>query len=389
MLAVRTAYRVPMRMSPSRGATRSEKVICYIVHDEHLLVFVHLDHSLEQTGVQVPAGTLNQGEDAVAGALREATGASGLSGLRVVTFLGEDDYDLRPQREEVMHRRFFLLEVEEGAPVDLAARWEHADPDPTGGDPAPRWECFWLPLSDAHVLACAQSRFVGTASRVRSAATEGQRAAVDRDAVEPVAGDHASTLWPGLSHPEHSLRYVERFRSMSALGEDIEGESRLIDVLAPRGARLLDAGCGPGRHGGHLARLGHRVVGVDLDPVLITAARDDHPCATWLVADLVNLDLVALGEPEPFDGALLAGNVMDFVAPELRADALQRIAAHVAPGGFVVVGCRVTRGFTPAALDAVRSAALLSLEQRFATWDLQPWTPTADFCVSVLRKDGD
>ncbi|WP_368660242.1 methyltransferase domain-containing protein [Ornithinimicrobium sp.] len=377
-----------MTMLPSRLATRSEKVVCFIVRDEHLLAFVHLDHPLEQTGVQVPAGTLNQGEDAAGGALREATEESGLAGLRVVTFLGEDDYDLRPQREEVMHRRFFLLEVEEGAPVDLAARWEHADPDPTGGGAAPRWECFWLPLSDAHVLSCAQSRFVGTASQVMSAATQSQRAPVDRTAVEPVAGDHASTLWPGISHPEHSLRYVERFRSMSALGEDIEGESRLIDVLAPRGARLLDAGCGSGRHGGHLARLGHRVVGVDLDPVLIEAARADHPSATWLVADLVTLDLEALGEPEPFDGALLAGNVMDFVSPCLRAEALRRIAAHVAPGGFVVVGCRVTRGFTPAELDSACSAALLSLEQRFATWDLQPWTPTADFCVSVLRKDG-
>lgn len=128
---------------------------------------------------------------------------------------------------------------------------------------------------------------------------------------------------------------------------DLHGESRFVDVLAPRGARLLDAGCGPGRHGGHLARLGHRVVGVDIDPALIAAAREDHPEATWVVADLATLDLVEHGEPEPFDGAFVAGNVMDFITADHQGAAVGRIAAHVRPGGFVVIGCRVGRGFTP------------------------------------------
>lgn len=197
-----------------------------------------------------------------------------------------------------------------------------------------------------------------------------------------------TTHWPGLADPEHSRWYIERFRSMASEGADLQGESRLVDVLAPRGARLLDAGCGPGRHGGHLASLGHRVVGVDIDPALIEAARADHPGATWLVADLVTLDLAAQGEPEPFDGALVAGNVMDFVTEDHRGSAVARVAAHVRPGGFVVVGCRVGRGFTPADLDAAAAACGLRLEHRFATWDLAPWTEDADFAVSVLRVEG-
>lgn len=194
-----------------------------------------------------------------------------------------------------------------------------------------------------------------------------------------------TTLWPGLGDPTHSHRYVERFREMADRGEDIEGESRLMDVLAPRHARLLDAGCGPGRHGGHLARLGHRVVGVDLDPVLIEAARADHPGATWLVDDLATLDLSTHGIAEPFDGALLAGNVMDFLTPPVRGEALRRVAGHLGPDGFILLGCRVVRGFTPHDLDAMTAAAGLSLEHRFATWDLQPWAPDAPFAVSVLR----
>ena len=72
--------------------------------------------------------------------------------------------------------------------------------------------------------------------------------------------------------PAHSHRYVERFRTMKAEGHDLAGEARLIDALAPRSARVLDAGCGPGRVGAFLHTLGHTVVGVDLDPVLVVAA---------------------------------------------------------------------------------------------------------------------
>lgn len=203
--------------------------------------------------------------------------------------------------------------------------------------------------------------------------------------VEPQPGPHATTLWPGLADPEHSRWYADRFRALSRQGEDILGESRLVDVLAPRTARLLDAGCGPGRHGGHLTRLGHQVVGVDIDPELIAAARADHPGATWVVGDLAGLDLSEVGQGEPFDGALLAGNVMDFITPEHRRPAVHAVAAHLSPGGFLVVGCRVGRGFTPAELDAAAGPIGLVLEQRFATWDLRPWNDDSDFCVSVFR----
>ena len=199
---------------------------------------------------------------------------------------------------------------------------------------------------------------------------------------------HPTSRWPGLTDPDHSQWYIGRFRSMAAEGADLVGEARLVDVLAPRGARLLDAGCGPGRHGGHLARLGHRVVGVDIDPALIEAAREDHPGATWLVGDLAALDLTEQGESEPFDGALIAGNVLDFIGERHRARAVARVAAHMRVGGFVVVGCRVTEGFTPGALDEALPEAGLVLEHRFATWDLQPWSDEADFAVTVLRRRG-
>ncbi|MBE7187397.1 bifunctional 2-polyprenyl-6-hydroxyphenol methylase/3-demethylubiquinol 3-O-methyltransferase UbiG [Jatrophihabitans endophyticus] len=180
----------------------------------------------------------------------------------------------------------------------------------------------------------------------------------------------------------HSETYVRRFRALAADGADLDGEARFVDALLPRGARVLDAGCGPGRVGAALHARGHTVVGVDADPVLVEAAIADHPGPTWLVADLAGLDLAVA----PFDLAVLAGNVMVFLEPGTEARVLSRLAAHVRPGGAVVAGFATDRPYTVADLDRDAEAAGLVLEHRFATWDLRPWHDDADWAVSVLRR---
>src|ERR671912_2897620 len=115
--------------------------------------------------------------------------------------------------------------------------------------------------------------------------------------------------------PEHSAAYVQRFRTLAEQGMDLVGEARLVDAMLPRGSRVLDAGCGPGRVGAFLHEVGHQVVGVDADPVLIAAAEEDHPGPRWLVGDLAELDLPARGIEEPFDAIVSAGKVMAFLGP--------------------------------------------------------------------------
>ncbi|MDO3686233.1 bifunctional 2-polyprenyl-6-hydroxyphenol methylase/3-demethylubiquinol 3-O-methyltransferase UbiG [Micromonospora sp. C28ISP2-4] len=194
------------------------------------------------------------------------------------------------------------------------------------------------------------------------------------------------TRWVTDTKPGHSQWYVDRFRQLAAEGADLAGEARLLDALVPPGARVLDAGCGTGRVAAALAARGHDVVGVDADPALVEAARADYPGPRFLVADLSELDLAAQGEAEPFDAAVLAGNVMVFVAPGTERDVLARVAAHVRPDGLVVVGFATDRGYPVADLDADAVAAGLRPEHRFATWDLRPWRDDADFAVSVLRR---
>ncbi|MGV0719703.1 class I SAM-dependent methyltransferase [Mycolicibacterium elephantis] len=186
--------------------------------------------------------------------------------------------------------------------------------------------------------------------------------------------------------PGHSHWYIERFRSMARVGEDLVGEARLVDAMAPRGARILDAGCGPGRLCGYLSAAGHQVVGVDVDPVLIEAAEQDYPGPRYLVGDLAELDLPARGIPEPFDVIVSAGNVMTFLAPSTRVLVLSRLRAHLAEDGRAVIGFGAGRDYPfDRFFEDVAEAGLVP-DLLLSTWDLRPFTDDSDFLVALLRR---
>ena len=185
--------------------------------------------------------------------------------------------------------------------------------------------------------------------------------------------------------PGHSQRYIDRFRALAGEGADLVGEARLVDAMLPRRATVLDAGCGTGRVGGHLADAGHRVVGVDLDPVLIAAARADHPTARWLVGDLAALDLPAQGIDTAFDAIVCAGNVMTFVAPDTRRTILGRLRAHLTDTGRLIVGFGAGRGYAFAGFLDDATAVGLTTDLLLSTWDLRPFDDGSDFLVAVLH----
>ena len=184
-------------------------------------------------------------------------------------------------------------------------------------------------------------------------------------------------------NPDHSQWYVERFRQMAREGRDLDGEARLVDAMAPRAARILDAGCGPGRVGGWLTRHGHDVTGVDLDPTLVAAAQEDHPGPRWLVGSLDALD--ALDLAERFDVIVCAGNVLAFLARSQRRPTLAGFASHLAADGRAVVGFGTDRGYDIADFEADVAASGLRVDTRLATWDLRPFDG-GDFLVAVLSR---
>jgi SAM-dependent methyltransferase len=197
--------------------------------------------------------------------------------------------------------------------------------------------------------------------------------------------EHPTWLRLTSDDPGHSHAYVQRFRRLAEQGQDLAGEARLVDAMLQRESRVLDAGCGPGRVGGWLAGVGHEVVGVDLDPVLIAAAQEDHPGPHWLVGDLATLDLPSVGISEPFDAIVCAGNVVAFLEAGSRVEVLRRFRAHLQPGGRAVVGYGAGRGYPFEDFLTDAATAGLAPDLLLSSWHLHPFSEASDFLVAVLR----
>jgi SAM-dependent methyltransferase len=64
---------------------------------------------------------------------------------------------------------------------------------------------------------------------------------------------------------------------------------QFLDLLPGPGLRTLDLGCGEGRLSRELKALGHRVVGVDVSPTMLKAAREDDPSIPACLTDAARL----------------------------------------------------------------------------------------------------
>jgi len=197
------------------------------------------------------------------------------------------------------------------------------------------------------------------------------------------------TRWEQQVVGERWTFYADRFERMHADGTDMEGEARLIDAMAPRGAAVLDAGCGTGRIAAALHRMGHRAIGVDKDAGLVRLAQSRYEGVPFLARDLLLLHrdvLVAAGGPATFDLIVLPGNVVVYLAPGTERDVLGVLAGLLEPAGRIVAGFATDREYSPADFRTDAQALGLTVEHQFATWDLDPYTETSDWVVTVLRR---
>jgi SAM-dependent methyltransferase len=111
----------------------------------------------------------------------------------------------------------------------------------------------------------------------------------------------------------------------------------LVDALElGPGDRVLDAGCGPGRHALELGKRGIEVVGVDASPDFVALARD---AAGDLPVEFVEADIRTLAYDGEFDAViclcqggfgLLGGGVGEL-------DAFGRLTAALRTGGRIAV----------------------------------------------------
>lgn len=183
--------------------------------------------------------------------------------------------------------------------------------------------------------------------------------------------------------------YAERIAAIAATGKDMHGEARFCAALVEPGARILDAGCGTGRVGVRLAELGFDVAGADIDASMLAVAQR-NPGVRWYLADLAELAL----DEAPFDLVVAAGNIFPFLAAGTGPRVLERLAAHLVPGGLLVSGFGLDRAHLPPAAaivdiadyDRWSAAAGLVAVDRYATWDGDGWSDSVGYAVSVHRK---
>ena len=108
--------------------------------------------------------------------------------------------------------------------------------------------------------------------------------------------------------------------------------NRLLFHRLPRGARILDIGCGDGRIAQQLWLAGFDVTGIDGSPRMLDYARDRCPQVPFLVADARDFTL-----PTPFDAAISTFDALNHV---LHPDELNAVFSCVRralrPGGHFV-----------------------------------------------------
>jgi SAM-dependent methyltransferase len=119
----------------------------------------------------------------------------------------------------------------------------------------------------------------------------------------------------------------------------IDLQARVIDLAAPApGATVADVGCGNGAYLAELARRGFagRVLGLDLSPGMLAAARDRSPGYAALLA----ADATALPLPDGAADLTLAMHMLYHVPdPSQAVRELRRVTR---PGGRVVIGLNGT-----------------------------------------------
>jgi SAM-dependent methyltransferase len=181
--------------------------------------------------------------------------------------------------------------------------------------------------------------------------------------------------------------YGRTFAQRVAAGADVDGEARLVDALAPRGARILDIGSGMGRVSAALRSRGHDVVATEPDAALRAQSATTYPDLEVLPHQALELDPTRLGL---FDLVVVVGNVMVYLGVGTERAVLRRVRDLLAPAGRAVVGFHLTavkagsRTYPPGEFVADAASAGLRVVHRFGSYELHE--PVDDYAVWVLER---
>jgi len=170
--------------------------------------------------------------------------------------------------------------------------------------------------------------------------------------VDPKAAERAYFKNIGESGIAHSLRkpFADETR-----GRLLMEFGAVLSLLPPPPARLLDLGCGSGWTSSFFARSGYEVLGVDLSPEAIVAARREfqHPGLSFVVGDYEDARFATrVSNGNSFDAAVFFDS-LHHASDETAA--LRAVLGCLRDGGVVVL-CQPGAGHAESATskDAVK-----------------------------------
>ncbi len=160
-----------------------------------------------------------------------------------------------------------------------------------------------------------------------------------RSMVDTETGDWPQTLF--VERPELFLPFLEEGKRRAA--KEVEA---LVAVMrghgVGKGGRVLDLGCGIGRHSIPLAKRGYTIVGVDLSPAYVKGAREYASSeavvdsTSFHVGDVRRIASVLEGQ-DPFDSTINMWTSLGYYGEVVDRDVLRQVAALTTADGLLLV----------------------------------------------------
>ena len=133
-----------------------------------------------------------------------------------------------------------------------------------------------------------------------------------------------------------------RYYDLLYRDKDYAGEAAYVDRLirsrVPNARRILNLGCGSGRHDRSLVQRGYEVTGVDISQEMLAAAQaaaEGNAALAYVKGDVRS---VRLGQT--FDAVISLFHVMSYqTANDDLIKALATANAHLEPGGILIFDC--------------------------------------------------
>lgn len=127
-------------------------------------------------------------------------------------------------------------------------------------------------------------------------------------------------------------------------------------VASGGGGRVADVGCGPGRAAAYLAARGLDVVGVDVSPAMLVAARRAHPGIEFVEGRLDDIQIPT----GALDGVVCWYSII-YTPPKRLDDTFAEVRRVLAPGGHLLLAFQVGDGDPAHRTDAQGTGLALTV----------------------------